>query len=98
MKFAIFGTGGVGGYFGGRLAQAREDVTFIARGHHLSAIQQTGLSVDSIRSDFVVNPAKATDSTQSVGAVDVVNYTPKSTSSRSSLSTRPMLCSLGRMP
>ena len=72
MKFAIFGTGGVGGYFGGRLAQAGEDVTFIARGHHLSAIHQTGLSVDSIRGDFVVNPAKATDSTQSVGAVDVV--------------------------
>ncbi len=72
MKFAIFGTGGVGGYFGGRLAQAGEDVTFIARGHHLSAIQQTGLSVDSIRGDFVVHPAKATDSTLSVGAVDVV--------------------------
>ena len=72
MKFAIFGTGGVGGYFGGRLAQAGEDVTFIARGNHLSGIQQTGLSVDSIRGDFVVNPAKATDSTQSVGAVDVV--------------------------
>ncbi len=72
MKFAIFGTGGVGGYFGGRLAQAGEDVTFIARSRHLSAIQQTGLSVDSIRGDFVVNPAKATDSTQSVGAVDVV--------------------------
>ena len=72
MKFAIFGTGGVGGYFGGRLAQAGEDVTFIARGKHLSVIQQTGLSVDSIRGDFVVHPAKATDSTESVGAVDVV--------------------------
>ena len=72
MKFAIFGTGGVGGYFGGRLAQAGEDMTFIARGNHLSAIQQTGLSVDSIRGDFVVHPAKATDSTESVGAVDVV--------------------------
>ena len=72
MKFAIFGTGGVGGYFGGRLAQAGEDVTFIARGNHLSVIQQTGLSVDSIRGDFVVNPAKAADSTESVGDVDVV--------------------------
>ena len=72
MKFAIFGTGGVGGYFGGRLAQAGEDVTFIARGHHLSVIQQAGLSVDSIRGDFEVNPVKATDLTQSVGAADVV--------------------------
>ena len=72
MKFAIFGTGGVGGYFGGRLAQAGEDVTFIARGRHLSAIQQTGLSVDSIGGDFVVNPAKATNSPQSIGVVDVI--------------------------
>ena len=38
MKFAIFGTGGVGAYFGGRLAQAGYDVTFIARGKHLAAI------------------------------------------------------------
>ncbi len=72
MKFAIFGTGGVGGYFGGRLAQTGEDVTFIARGRHLSAIQQTGLSVDSIGGDFVVHPVKATDSSQSIGSVDVV--------------------------
>ena len=72
MKFAIFGTGGVGGYFGGRLAQAVQDVTFIARGRQLSAIQQAGLKVDSISGDFVVQPAKATDSPRSVGTVDVV--------------------------
>ncbi len=72
MKFAIFGTGGVGGYFGGRLAQAGQDVTFIARGRHLSAIQQAGLKVDSISGDFVVQPAKATDSPRSVGTVDVL--------------------------
>jgi 2-dehydropantoate 2-reductase len=78
MKFAIFGTGGVGGYFGGRLAQAGEDVTFIARGNHLSAIQQAGLSVNSIGGDFVVHPAKATDSPQSIGAVDVLILAVKS--------------------
>lgn len=72
MKFAIFGTGGVGGYFGGRLAQAGHDVTFIARGKHLAAIQESGLRVDSIGGDFVVNPTKATDAPQSVGDVDVV--------------------------
>jgi 2-dehydropantoate 2-reductase len=72
MKFAIFGTGGVGGYFGGKLAQAGEDVTFIARGRHLSVIQQAGLSVESIGGDFLVNPAQATDSPLSLGAVDVV--------------------------
>jgi len=72
MKFAVFGAGGVGGYFGGRLAQAGHDVTFIARGEHLAAITESGLRVDSIGGDFVVNPAKATDSPQSIGEVDCV--------------------------
>ncbi|MGB7873668.1 MAG: ketopantoate reductase family protein [Anaerolineales bacterium] len=72
MKFAIFAAGGVGGYFGGRLAQAGHDVTFIARGEHLAAIREAGLKVDSIEGDFVVQPAKATDDPASVGAVDVL--------------------------
>jgi 2-dehydropantoate 2-reductase len=72
MKFAIFATGGVGGYFGGRLAQAGHDVTFIARGEHLAAIQEAGLRVDSIDDDFVIQPAKATDDPDSIGAVDVL--------------------------
>jgi len=72
MKFAVFGTGGVGGYFGGKLAQAGTDVTFIARGKHLDAIQESGLRVDSICGDFVVHPVKATDSPHSIGVVDVV--------------------------
>lgn len=72
MKFAIVGTGGVGGYFGGKLAAAGYDVTFIARGAHLKAIQKKGLTVKSINGDFVVSPAKATDSISEVGVVDVV--------------------------
>ena len=72
MKFAVFGTGGVGGYFGGRLARAGHDVTFIARGRHLAAIRESGLRVDSIGGDFMVKPAKATDSPQSIGEVDCV--------------------------
>ena len=72
MRLAIFGTGGVGGYFGGRLAQAGQDVTFIARGRHLAQMRESGLRVDSIGGDFVVKPAKATDSPQSVGEVDCV--------------------------
>ena len=72
MKFAIFGSGGVGGYFGGRLAKAGHDVTFIARGEHLAAITESGLRVDSIGGDFVVENAKAADSPQSVGDVDCV--------------------------
>lgn len=77
MKIAIFGSGGVGGYFGGRLALARQDVTFIARGAHLAAITESGLRVDSIGGDFMVNPAKATDSPQSIGRVDLVILTTK---------------------
>jgi 2-dehydropantoate 2-reductase len=72
MRFAIFGTGGVGGYFGGRLAQAGQDVTFIARGRHLARMQEAGLRVDSIGGDFEVKPVAATDSPQSIGAVDCV--------------------------
>ena len=72
MRVVVFGTGGVGGYFGGRLAQAGEDVTFIARGEHLRAIRATGLRVDSQAGDFVVFPAKAMDDVAEVGEVDLV--------------------------
>jgi 2-dehydropantoate 2-reductase len=78
MKFAIFGAGGVGGYFGGRLAQAGQDVTFIARGGHLTSITESGLRVDSIGGDFIVDPAKATDAPQSIGEVDFVIIATKS--------------------
>lgn len=72
MRIAVFGTGGVGGYFGGRLARAGEDVHFIARGEHLRAIQTDGLRVDSILGDFIVEPAKVSDDPSQVGEVDVV--------------------------
>jgi 2-dehydropantoate 2-reductase len=72
MKIAVFGTGGVGGYFGGRLAQAGEEVTFIARGAHLQAIQANGLKVESIAGDFTVSPAKSTDIPAEIGVMEVV--------------------------
>ena len=72
MRIAVFGTGGVGGYFGGRLAQAGEDVTFIARGEHLRAIQTNGLKVDSLNGDFVIYPAKATADVNEVGPADLI--------------------------
>ncbi|HZI61950.1 MAG TPA: 2-dehydropantoate 2-reductase [Pyrinomonadaceae bacterium] len=72
MRIAIFGTGGVGGYFGGRLAHAGEDVTFIARGEHLRALRANGLKVESQSGDFVVFPAKGTDDVNDVGDVDLV--------------------------
>jgi 2-dehydropantoate 2-reductase len=72
MRIVIFGTGGVGGFFGGRLARAGEDVTFIARGEHLRAIKTDGLKVDSTAGDFVIFPAKATDDVSDVGETELV--------------------------
>ena len=72
MKIAIFGTGAVGGYLGGRLAQAGKDVTFIARGKHLDAIVTEGLQIQSINGDFTVHPAKATDRPDNIGNVELV--------------------------
>lgn len=72
MRIAVFGTGAVGGYFGGRLAQAGEDVVFIARGEHLRVLLMQGLQVDSIKGDFVVKPVHVTDNPAEVGKVDVV--------------------------
>jgi 2-dehydropantoate 2-reductase len=72
MRIAIFGSGGIGAYFGGRLAQAGEEVTFIARGAHLQAMLQNGLRVDSIKGDFHLQPVRATDDPHQVGAVDMI--------------------------
>lgn len=72
MRIAVFGTGGVGGYFGGRLAEAGEDVRFVARGAHLAALQQRGLRVTSVAGDFVVRPIRASDDPASLGEADVV--------------------------
>jgi 2-dehydropantoate 2-reductase len=72
MRITIFGTGGVGGFFGGRLARAGEEVTFIARGEHLRAIKANGLKVESPAGDFVINPARATDDVSEVGETDLV--------------------------
>ena len=72
MRIAVFGTGGVGGYFGGRLAQSGQDVTFIARGAHLDAIKANGLKVTSKKGDFTINPAQATSNPKDIGVVDAV--------------------------
>lgn len=72
LKIAVFGTGAVGGYFGGRLAEAGEDVRFIARGRHLAAVRDQGLRVSSIAGDFLIRPASVTDQPAAVGPVDVV--------------------------
>ncbi|MDA0769955.1 MAG: hypothetical protein BZY79_01975 [SAR202 cluster bacterium Casp-Chloro-G4] len=77
MKIAVMGTGGVGGYFGGLLARAGEDVTFIARGPHLQAIKNSGLRVFSDLSGEFVAGSQATDNPDEIGHVDLVLYTVK---------------------
>jgi 2-dehydropantoate 2-reductase len=77
MKIAIFGSGGVGGYFGGRLAAAGEDVTFLARGAHLNALQQGGLHIDSPLGNVDLPKVQASDRPQAIGPVDVVLFTVK---------------------
>ena len=72
MRFAVLGSGAVGGYYGARLARAGHDVTFIARGAHLDAIRTRGLEIRSpALGDFTVRAAAAED-TRGVGRVDVV--------------------------
>ena len=73
MRIAIMGSGSVGGYFGGRMAAAGCDVTFIARGPHLAAIRERGLRIQSpALGDALVHPARATDVPAEVGVVDCV--------------------------
>ncbi len=77
MKIAVMGSGGVGGYFGGRLAAAGFDVTFIARGEHLAVIHRDGLKIESENGDVHISPAQATDNPADVGLVDCVLFTVK---------------------
>jgi 2-dehydropantoate 2-reductase len=72
MRFAILGSGAVGGYFGAKLAKSGQQVTFIARGAHLDAIRSKGLQIKSAKlGDFVVTSPAESD-TSKVGPVDVV--------------------------
>jgi 2-dehydropantoate 2-reductase len=72
MRVAVFGAGGVGAYFGARLAEAGAELAVIARGTHLDAIRLGGLHVESVLGDMHVEPAIASASTADVGPVDVV--------------------------
>ncbi len=77
MKIAIYGAGGVGAYFGGRLARAGADVHLLARGAHLEALRRDGLRVDSVRGDFEVE-LPVTDDPDSIGSCDYVLFAVKS--------------------
>ena len=72
MRIAVVGVGAVGGYFGGRLAQAGHDVVFLARGESLDALRAQGLRVKSIAGDFTIPQPNAAADADSIGPVDVV--------------------------
>jgi 2-dehydropantoate 2-reductase len=76
-SIAVYGAGGVGAYFGGRLARAGADVSLIARGEHLAVLREEGLRVESVHGDFEVDLA-ATDDPSDVGPVDYVLVCVKS--------------------
>jgi 2-dehydropantoate 2-reductase len=77
MKIVMFGAGGVGGYFGGRLAQAGCDVAFVARGAHLEAIRRDGLRLVSPKGDAHVTTVRAGADPADLGPADVVLFTVK---------------------
>ena len=77
MKIVIMGSGGVGGFFGAKLALAGNDVTFVARGPHLAAMLKNGLTVTSTDGDMHLDTVQATDDPSNIGTVDAILFTPK---------------------
>jgi 2-dehydropantoate 2-reductase len=72
MRIAVIGAGGIGGIYGGALAKAGADVTFVARGAHLAAIRENGLRIEGDRGETHIQPAQATADIASIGVVDYV--------------------------
>ena len=77
MNIAVIGAGGVGGYFGGLMARAEHEVTFIARGAHLEAIKQKGLKIESQLDGTFTVPGNATHDTAKAGEQDLVLFAVK---------------------
>jgi 2-dehydropantoate 2-reductase len=85
MRFAILGSGAVGGFYGAKLARAGHDVSFVARGAHLAALRSRGLEIRSpMLGDFTVN-ARAEEDTSRIGPVDVVIVAVKAYDNASAL-------------
>jgi 2-dehydropantoate 2-reductase len=72
MKIAVIGAGGVGGYFGARLAKSGHDVQFLARGAHLKAMRETGLRIESEVERFSIDKPNATDEPSQLAQADVM--------------------------
>lgn len=77
MRIAIMGTGGLGGFYGGRLAQNGNDVNFIARGEHLIHIQKHGLKLIGPKETIRLDKVTATDDPSEIGFVDVILFCVK---------------------
>jgi 2-dehydropantoate 2-reductase len=77
MRIVVVGAGGTGGYFGGLLARAGQDLTFIARGAHLEALRTRGLTVESKLAGTFTVPVQATDDPREVGPADLILFTVK---------------------
>src|SRR5271165_4589678 len=77
MRIAVMAAGGVGGYFGARLAQAGHDVAFVARGRHLATIKERGLTVRSAGGDIHLAKVQASDDPKSLGVFDLVFFAVK---------------------
>ena len=71
MKITVMGAGGVGGYFGARLANAGHDVAFIARGNHLKALKDNGLTMYSDLGNLTIKPIKVGDNPATFGVADI---------------------------
>ncbi len=79
MRIVVMGSGGVGGYFGGRLAAAGEQVGFIARGAHLRAMREQGLQIRSQHhGDLLINPVQVSDDPAQAGPADLILFCVKS--------------------
>jgi 2-dehydropantoate 2-reductase len=76
MKIVVMGSGGVGGYFGARLAQAGNDVTFVARGRHLAAMRKDGLTLESTHGNAKLQ-VKAVEQPAEAGSADIVLFCVK---------------------
>jgi len=91
MRIAIVGSGGLGGYFGGRLAAAGVDVVFLARGAHLQALRTRGLRIESPNGNLHLPRVTATDDASTIGAVDVVLFAVKLYDTESAIPLLPPL-------
>jgi 2-dehydropantoate 2-reductase len=92
MKITIMGPGGVGGYFGARLAAAGNDVTFVARGSHLAAMQANGLRLDSDIGNLLLKPAQVVATAGDIPAADAIIFAVKMRDTESAAeSLRPLV-------